>query len=132
MRIVPGKFLQPHLFLLQQPSLSHHHITVPKASLEVSSQNRLGKKLTFQKICTKVHKYSPPLKLFLFLSNLTLTDKSLNNLRTNHLTPPIASKTEIRGVIRTQSNIYDGAFLRQQLTVFTRYLFSQKISIVDD
>ena len=37
----------------------------------------------------------------------------------------------IRSVFKTQSSIYDGAFLQKQSTVFSRSLFSRKISIVD-
>ena len=37
----------------------------------------------------------------------------------------------IRGVIRTQSNIYDGSFLRKQLAAFSRQLFLETRSIVD-
>ena len=33
-------------------------------------------------------------------------------------------------IFRTQSNIYDGAFLQKQLTTFSR-LFSKKVCIVD-
>ena len=36
-----------------------------------------------------------------------------------------------KGVLRTQSNIYDGDFLRNQSMAETRDLFSQKGSIVD-
>ena len=34
-----------------------------------------------------------------------------------------------RGVFRNQSNFYDGALLRKEITVFSRQLFSQKSSI---
>ena len=37
----------------------------------------------------------------------------------------------IRGIFRNQTNIYDGVFLRKNLTAFGRYLFLQKSSIVD-
>ena len=36
-----------------------------------------------------------------------------------------------RGVIRTQSNIYDGVSFRKQLTAFNRSLFSQKSPIAN-
>ena len=36
-----------------------------------------------------------------------------------------------RGVFRTQSNIYDGAFLQKQLTTKSRYQSSQKHFIPD-
>ena len=36
-----------------------------------------------------------------------------------------------RGVLRTQSNIYNGAFSRKYLMAFSRYLFFQESSIVD-
>ena len=36
-----------------------------------------------------------------------------------------------RGAFRTQSNIYDGASLRKQLTGFNCYFFSQKTFIID-
>ena len=36
-----------------------------------------------------------------------------------------------RGVFRTHSNIYHGAFLRKHLTAFIRWLFSWKSSIVN-
>ena len=37
----------------------------------------------------------------------------------------------VRGVFRTQPNMYDERFLRKLLTAKSRELFSQKISIVD-
>lgn len=36
----------------------------------------------------------------------------------------------VRGILRTQSNFYDGPFLRKQLATFQRY-FSEKSSMVD-
>ena len=36
-----------------------------------------------------------------------------------------------KSVFKTQSNIYDGAFLQKYFTAKSRELFSQKISIVD-
>ena len=36
-----------------------------------------------------------------------------------------------RGVFRTQSNNYNGAILQKQWTVFRRWMFSQKSSIID-
>ena len=37
----------------------------------------------------------------------------------------------IRGAFKTKPKIYDDFFLRKHLTVFNRYLFSQKSFIID-
>ena len=41
------------------------------------------------------------------------------------------AKENVRGVFKTQSNNYDGAFLRKQIKIFSCYLFPQKNSIAD-
>ena len=43
----------------------------------------------------------------------------------------VTSEQDIEGLFRTQSNIYNGAFLRKWSTVFSRWLFSQKSFIID-
>ena len=41
------------------------------------------------------------------------------------------NSSHVKCVFKTQSKIYDGAFLRKQLTAFSRWLYSQKSSILD-
>ena len=43
----------------------------------------------------------------------------------------IKSLVQVSNVFKTQSNIYNGVFLRKQLAVFSRQLFSQNSSIID-
>ena len=73
----------------------------------------------YQRCCTQILKF----EFFLFRS------EGSSRLLTCH--KKIFTLRHCRDVFKTQPNIYDGAFLPKQLTLFCRQLFSQNNSIVD-
>ena len=124
----------PHVFMLRKNYLTKHmfinnHTSPPDIALYIQTISFTLIYLVF--MCIR-HFLPTSYSLYGSKKKLSVTPSYIKSvIKDNTIFFFAYAKENVRGVFRTQSINYDWAFLRKQIKVFSRYLFSQKNSIAD-
>ena len=124
----------PHVFMLRKNYLTKRMFindhTSPPALLSIYKQYHSHSHI--QSLCVLGIFLPTSYSLYGSKKKLSVTPSYIKSvIKDNTIFFFAYAKENVRGAFRTQSNNYDGAFLRKQIKIFSCYLFPQKNSIAD-